>query len=135
MIKELETVRVDKWLWSVRVFKSRTLASNMCRSKKVKVNGRIVKPAHELSQGDLIAVNKEGYNLSFVVIKLIGKRVSAPLAQTCYKDLTPEEEYRKNDDWFIGKAPAERREKGSGRPTKRERRQIESFKDPSNTTL
>ena len=129
MIKELDTVRIDKWLWSVRIFKTRTLAGNFCRTRKVKVNDRIVKPSQELKIDDLVEVQKEGFNLQFKVVKLIGKRVSAPLAQSCYVDLTPEEEYRKNDDWFIGKAPVEKRDKGTGRPTKRDRRLIDAYKD------
>ena len=63
------------------------------------------------------------------MIKLISKRVSATLAQPCYEDLTPEDELNKYNSWYIGKASAEKREKGAGRPTKRERRDLEDFKD------
>ena len=61
-------------------------------------------------------------------VDLLEKRVGAPIAQKCYEDLTPEEELNKYNDWFIGKGRAERREKGAGRPTKRERRDIDRFK-------
>ena len=78
---------------------------------------------------DLVQVKKNGFNLEFKVVKLISKRVSATLAQPCYEDLTPESEKNKYKDWFIGKAAAESRAKGEGRPTKKERRIIDEFKN------
>ena len=125
---QLEKVRVDKWLWSVRIFKSRTIATDACKSGKVKLEGVPVKAAQQIQIGDVLEVRKNGFNFQFKVIDLIQKRVGAPIAQTCYEDLTPEEELNKYKDWFIGKAAAEQREKGAGRPTKRERRDIERFK-------
>ena len=125
----LKKVRIDKWLWSVRIFKSRTLATDACKSGKVKINGTSVKPSYLLSREEIINVRKNGFDLQFRVIDLIQKRVGAPLAQKCYEDLTPEEELQKFSNWFVGKASAEQREKGSGRPTKRERREIDKFKD------
>lgn len=125
----LKKVRVDKWLWSVRIFKSRTLATSACKSGKVKINGVNVKPSYLLEKGELVEVKKEGFNLTFKVIDLIQKRVGAPIAQKCYENLTPEEEMNKFKDWFVGKARPEFREKGVGRPTKRDRRSIDKFKD------
>jgi len=124
-----QKVRIDKWLWSVRIFKSRTLAAEACKSGKVKMGDQAVKPAHLIQEGDIIGVRKNGFDLVFQVKKLIKKRVGAPLAQACYTDLTPEEELHKYRDWFVGKASPERRQRGSGRPTKKERREIEQFKD------
>ena len=126
---KLDKVRVDKWLWSVRIFKSRSLATDVCKKGRVKVGEEVVKPSFLVTAGDTIHVRKEGYNLTFEVTGLIEKRVSATLAQECYINHTPEEELRKYDDWFIGKAPAEIRPRGSGRPTKRERRELDEFKD------
>ena len=74
-------------------------------------------------------VKKNGFHMEYEVVDLIEKRVSAPLAQACYNDITPEEELNKYKSWFIGKARSEMREKGAGRPTKRERREIDDFKD------
>lgn len=125
----LEKVRVDKWLWSVRIFKSRTQATDACKAGRVKVNGSIVKPSYSLQRGEKIEVRKNGFDLEFKVIDLLQKRVGAPIAQKCYDDLTPAEELNKYQNWFVGKAAAERREKGAGRPTKRERRDIDKFKD------
>ena len=123
-----EKVRIDKWLWSVRIFKSRTLASDVCRKGHVRIEDEIVKPSSLVQVGQMVHCKKEGYNLEFKVLKLINKRVSATLAQECYENLTPEEELHKYDSWYIGKGRAEIRERGSGRPTKRQRREIEQFK-------
>ncbi len=121
-------VRIDKWLWSVRIFKSRTIATDACKSGKVKINGVAVKPSFSIEPETLVEVRKNGFNLKFKVLKLIEKRVGAPIAQTCYEDLTPAEELRKFEDWYIGKAGSEQRDRGAGRPTKRERRDIDKFK-------
>ncbi len=122
-------VRVDKWLWSVRIFKSRSKASTACKNGKVRCGEQILKPSSLIVPGQIIELKKDGFNLSYKVIKLIEKRVSSPLAVVCYENLTPEEELNKFKDWFIGKGPSEQRERGTGRPTKRERREIDSFKE------
>lgn len=124
-----EKVRVDKWLWAVRIFKSRTIANNAVKAGKVKINQDPVKPSSTVQVGDRVMVSKNGFNLDFEVLKLLEKRVGAPIAQTAYTDHTSEEEKNKYNDWFVGKGGAERRERGAGRPTKRERREIDTFKD------
>jgi len=124
-----DKVRIDKWIWSVRIFKSRSMATDACKRGDVKVNSKSVKPAYLVSRGEQVRVKKNGFNMEFEVVDLISKRVSAPLAQACYIDMTPEEELNKYKNWFIGKAKPEIREKGAGRPTKRERREIDDFKE------
>ena len=124
----MQKVRIDKWLWSVRIFKSRTLASDACRSGKVRIGEKTLKPSEGVSVGQIVKVKKGGFDLQFLIKELIEKRVGAPIAVTCYDNLTPEEEMNKYKDWFIGKSGAELREKGAGRPTKRERREIDGFK-------
>lgn len=124
----LEKVRIDKWLWSVRIFKSRTMATDACKKGHVRIGEKALKPAFLITVGQSIAVKKNGYNLDFKVVALLNKRVSAELAQPCYEDLTPEEEMNKYKSWYIGKFGVEAREKGTGRPTKRERRDIDKFK-------
>jgi ribosome-associated heat shock protein Hsp15 len=81
-----------------------------------------------ISVGEVVQVHKNGYQFTFKVLKIIEKRVSAPLAQEAYIDLTPEEELNKYESWFTGKARPEVRERGAGRPTKKERREIDYFK-------
>jgi len=125
----MKKVRIDKWLWSVRIFKSRTISTDACKSGKVKIGELNVKPSYLVTVGEIIFVRKEGFNLQFEVVDLIDKRVGAPLAQVCYKNLTPEDELNKYKSWYIGKGAPERREKGAGRPTKRERRDLDKFKE------
>lgn len=126
--KEIQQVRVDKWLWSVRIFKSRSLATEACKSGKVHVNGSPVKAAFSLTGGEHILARKAGFNFEFEVVKLIEKRVSASLAAECYINKTPDEEMNKYEDWFVGKKGVEYRERGTGRPTKKERRELDDFK-------
>ena len=125
----MDKVRIDKWLWAVRIFKSRTLSGDSVRSGKVRINDAPVKPSTAVTVGDRVVVQKNGFNLEYEVLRLIDKRVGAPIAATCYVDHTPAEELNKYKDWFVGKAGSEFREKGAGRPTKRERRSITRFKD------
>jgi len=124
----MDKVRIDKWLWSVRIFKSRTIASDMCKSGKVRISGSVVKPSDTVSLGQHVHVRKDGFEFEFLVKKLIEKRVGAPLAQECFENLTAEEELNKYNTWFVGKPGIEKREHGAGRPTKRERRDIDDFK-------
>ncbi len=129
MVLECDKVRIDKWLWAVRIFKTRTLSASICKDGKVKCNGKKLKPSHLLIGGETLTVRKNGFDMVYKVDKCIDRRVSFVLAQDCYTDLTPPEELSKYDDWFIGKARPEHREKGLGRPTKKERREIDDFKD------
>ncbi len=121
--------RVDKWLWCVRIFKSRTIATDACKGGKVKIQGEAVKPSYLLHEGQIVVVRKNGFDFQFKVVKIIQNRVSAPLAAECYENLTPQAELDKYTEWFAGKAGPERRDRGTGRPTKRERRDIDRFKD------
>jgi ribosome-associated heat shock protein Hsp15 len=123
-----QKVRIDKWLWSVRIFKSRTIATDTIKAGKVKVNHVLVKASQLVQTGDRIFVQKNGFQFQFEVINPIEKRVGAAIAQACYLDLTPTEELNKYKDWFVGKSGVEFRERGSGRPTKKERREIDDFK-------
>ena len=129
MAKEaLKKVRIDKWLWSVRIFKSRSMATTACKTGKVKIEGNNAKPSQMLEAEQLVEVKKNGYNLSFRSITLIEKRVGAPIAKECYEDLTPADELNKFDSKYLNSSLSEIREKGLGRPTKRERRDIDDFK-------
>jgi len=126
---KMKKVRIDKWLWSVRIFKSRTMATDACKSKRIKIGETNVKPSFLIEGGEMISVHKDGFNLTFEVVKLLEKRVGAPIAVECYVNHTPEDELNKYKDWFVGKGRPEQRQKGAGRPTKRERRDIDQYKD------
>ena len=127
----MEKVRIDKYLWAIRIYKSRTMATEACREGKVKLNGAVVKSSALIVTGDTIDVHKDNFRFKYKVVQLIEKRVSAVLAKPCYEDLTPEDELNKYKSWFVGKGGPERRERGAGRPTKKERREIEGYKDDS----
>ena len=81
-----------------------------------------------VTMGDLVRVHKNGFTFTFRVVKPIEKRVSATLAREAYEDLTPVDELQKHESWFAGKSGPEIRERGTGRPTKKDRREIDSFK-------
>lgn len=125
----IKKVRIDKWLWTVRIYKSRTLATKACKAGNVKIGPKTVKPSAFVYVDDHIYVKRLGFNLEFIVRQLLKSRVSAVLAAPCYEDKTSQEELNKYKSWFIGKAAPERREKGAGRPTKRERRELDEFKE------
>ncbi len=124
----MDKTRVDKWLWAVRIFKSRSMAADACKNGRVKFNGSILKASANVHKGNIIQVRKDHFNFTFKVLEIIDKRVSAKLAEPCYENLTPPEELNKFKSWFINSQTVEYREKGTGRPTKKERRVIDDYK-------
>ncbi len=125
----MKKVRLDKWLWSVRLYKTRSKATEACRNGRIRIKDEVVKASYPLSENEIIEIRKNGFRFRYKVVKLIEKRVGAPIATSCYENLTPEEELKKYESWFTaGYIALERRDKGSGRPTKKERREIERFK-------
>lgn len=113
------------------MFKSRTLAADACKDGRVYRGEQALKASSEIRAGDLLVVHKEGFRLTIRVKALLEKRLGAQLAREYYENLTPEEELNKYKSWFIGKAGAEVRGRGAGRPTKKERREIDDYKDSS----
>jgi ribosome-associated heat shock protein Hsp15 len=121
-----EIVRIDKWLWAVRVFKTRNQAGEACHAGKVKINGHPVKPSHEVKLNEVIMVNLGPLTRSFQVSGIIKNRVSAKIAGDFVKDITPEEEYERLR--LKKEMNFELRDRGTGRPTKKERRLITRLK-------
>lgn len=123
-----ERVRVDKWLWAVRLYKTRAAANEACSNGRVRINGTPAKPASRVNAGDVVVTRRRGFSSTYRVHKTIEKRVGADLAAECFTDETPEEDRPKprSIDERIDAAWAERNT-GSGRPTKRDRRQMEKF--------
>ncbi|MFB7932330.1 RNA-binding S4 domain-containing protein [Streptomyces sp. NPDC056039] len=117
-----ETVRVDSWIWSVRLVKTRSMGATACRGGHVRVNGDRVKPAHAVRVGDEVRLRHEGRERVVVVKRLIRKRVGAPVAAQCYIDNSPPPPPRD------AVAPAGIRDRGAGRPTKRDRREMERLR-------
>ncbi|MFE0476622.1 RNA-binding S4 domain-containing protein [Streptomyces sp. NPDC058947] len=117
-----QTVRVDSWIWSVRLVKTRSQGATACRGGHVRVNGERVKPAHGVRVGDEVRLRHEGRERVVVVTRLIRKRVGAPVAVQCYIDNSPPPPPRE------AVAPAGIRDRGAGRPTKRDRREMERLR-------
>jgi ribosome-associated heat shock protein Hsp15 len=104
------------------------MAADACKNGRVKFNGSILKASANVQRGNTIQVRKDHFNFTFKILEIIDKRVSAKLAEPCYENLTPPEELNKFKNWFINSQTVEYREKGTGRPTKKERRVIDDYK-------
>lgn len=119
----MEDVRIDKYLWAIRVFKTRTDATDACKGGKIRVNGLDIKPSRGVRVGDVIVARKGPVSYTYKVLKLVDKRHGAKLVPDYAENLTPQEELDKL------RAPVEtfflKRDRGAGRPTKKDRRQME----------
>lgn len=114
-------VRLDAWLWAVRIYKTRSAATTACRAGHVRLNGDPVKASQAVVSGDRIRVRKDGFDRDLEVSGLISKRVGAPVAAKCYIDHTPLRERL-----IIPQVPI--RERGAGRPTKKDRREMDRLR-------
>ena len=121
----MEEVRIDKYLWSIRVYKTRTEATDACKGGKVRVNGADTKPSKPVKPGDVIVARKGAVVYTYKVLELIDKRQGAKLVPQYAENQTPSEELAKL------RAPVEtfflKRDRGAGRPTKKDRRQMEDL--------
>jgi len=119
------TARIDKYLWSIRVYKTRSEAIDACKGNKVKVNGSDAKPSKDIKIGDTITIRKGAVQYTYKVKGILEKRVGAQLVPEYAENLTPESELQKL------KAPVEtffvKRDRGMGRPTKKDRREIDGL--------
>ncbi len=118
----MDGVRIDKWLWCVRLYRSRTLATNACESGKVKIGSQMVKPSRAVKPGDIITAVAGGILRTVKVVNLLERRIGAPQVPEFMEDLTPASEFQKARQPVVGERP-----KGTGRPTKRDRRILQSF--------
>jgi ribosome-associated heat shock protein Hsp15 len=119
-------IRIDKWLWGVRLFKTRSMATDACNAGKVKINGGAIKPSKEVKTDEVYNIKLGQLDKTVQVIDAPKSRVGAALVPNFYLDLTPEEEYNRVKSL---RTTFEYREHGEGRPTIRDRRQIEYLKD------
>ncbi|MBU0468190.1 MAG: RNA-binding S4 domain-containing protein [Candidatus Omnitrophica bacterium] len=118
-------MRIDKWLWGVRICKTRKVASELCKQHKVLVLGQPVKASREVMPGQVVIVKRDGVEWQYKVIQCLDKRVSAPLSLEYKEDITPKETLERLKLIKMDLMP--RRPKGSGRPTKKERRNLEKL--------
>jgi ribosome-associated heat shock protein Hsp15 len=119
---DLDETRVDKWLWAVRLFKTRGAATEACRGGHVRVNGSPVKSASPVRSGDRVEAHVHGRARVVEVVRVIDKRVGPPVAATCLVDHSPAPPPADAAGVFLV------RDRGAGRPTKRDRRQIDRFR-------
>lgn len=126
MLNQVFEVRIDKWLWAARVFKTRSVATEACRGGAVKIDDQPVKPSRVVKIGDIISARVGVITRTLKVLALADKRVGPKLVDTLMEDQTPASEYLKEIQ--NRQAPIVR-PRGTGRPTKKERRQFEEFKE------
>lgn len=122
-----DIVRIDKWLWAVRIYKTRSLATEACRNGRVKIGGQVIKASREVRVNDEIDVHMGVYHKTVKAIGLLHNRVSAALVPRYLEDLTPESEYAKQK--IQQDMKPEFRPRGVGRPTKKHRRLIDRLKN------
>ncbi len=127
----MEEARIDKWLWAMRVFKTRTIATDACKKGRVTIGGATVKPSRTIKVGDIIDVRKPPITYTFRVKALTGNRLGAKLVPDYLENLTTPEQYELLEMTRIS-GFVDRR-KGLGRPTKREGRELSKFKEDSYT--
>jgi ribosome-associated heat shock protein Hsp15 len=122
-------MRIDKYLWCIRIFKTRSIATTACKKGQVKIDNKSIKPSKEVFGDELILVRKNQINYQIKVLNLPESRVGAKLVDLYRKDVTPKEEFEKtallkfSKDYY--------RKKGAGRPTKKDRRDIDNYQDDS----
>lgn len=120
--------RIDKWMWAVRIFKTRTIAAEACKKGRVTINGSLIKASRTIKPGDVIQVKKAPITYSFKVLQAIEKRVGAKLLPEVMENVTTPEQYELLEmskiSGFIDRA------RGTGRPTKKDRRSLEDFTAP-----
>lgn len=120
-------MRVDKFLWCTRYFKTRSLATDACKKGHVKMNGERVKPSRDVFPGEKFQVRKKQINYELEIIEIPANRVGAKLVDLYRKDLTPKEAFENQD--LLRYSQDFYRKKGTGRPTKKDRRDIDSYTD------
>ena len=129
MEKNIKEARIDKWLWAARIFKTRSIAADACKNGRITLNGMNVKPARMIKEGEVVNVKKSPITYSFKVLKAIEQRVGAKLLSEVYENVTDPKQYELLEmsriSGFIDRA------KGTGRPTKKDRRAIDAFVEPA----
>ena len=120
--------RIDKWLWAARIFKTRSIAADACKNGRVTIGGMNVKPSRPLKVGEVVSVKKPPVTYSFRVLKCIEQRVGAKLLVDVYENVTDPKQYELLEMSRISGFVA--RQKGTGRPTKKDRRAMQSFVEP-----
>ena len=123
-----EVARIDKWLWAARIFKTRSIAADACKNGRVTIKGVNVKPSHTVKAGETVNVKKPPITYSFKILKTIEQRVGAKFIPEIYENVTDPKQYELLEmsriSGFVDRA------RGTGRPTKKDRRQMDAFVEP-----
>ena len=123
-----DVARIDKWLWAARVFKTRSMAADACKNGRVTINGVNLKPSHLVKAGETVSVRKPPVTYSYKILKTIEQRVAAKVLPEVYENVTDPKQYELLEmsriSGFVDRA------RGTGRPTKKDRREIDAFTDP-----
>lgn len=122
----MDEIRIDKWLWAVRLYKTRSIATEACRTGRIKIDDVPVKPSRTIKRGNIIEVSIPPMTKTVEVKEILKNRIGAKLVENYLIDRTPVEEYEKLE--MIREMKTEWRDRGTGRPTKKERRDIERLK-------
>ena len=124
-----EVARIAKWLWAARIYKTRSIAADACKNGRVTINNVNVKPSHTVKVGEVVSVKKPPITYSFKILKTIEQRVGAKLIPEVYENVTDAKQYELLEmskiSGFVDRA------RGTGRPTKKERRALDAFVDPA----
>ena len=126
LMDKKNATRIDKWLWAVRIFKTRSLATEACAGGKIKINENTVKPSRMIRPGDIIQARKGIVKYEYKVLNIAKKRMGAKMVQDFLQDLTPDNELAKLET--SNNITYHTRDKGKGRPTKKERRNMDKFR-------
>ena len=121
----MDSVRIDRWLWAVRICKTRSIATDLCKRQRISVDGQPVKPSRIVKAGQVVTLKRDAILFQYKILRCIANRVGAKLAIECKEDLTPKEEIDKLK--MIKSSWVPRRAKGEGRPTKKERRALDKL--------
>ena len=124
----MSEARIDKWMWAVRIFKTRTIAAEACKKGRISINGALAKAARTIKPGDVIQVRKPPVTYSFKVLQTIEKRVGAKLVPEMMENITTPDQYKLLEMSKV--SGSINRAKGTGRPTKKDRRELEDFTAP-----
>ena len=120
-------MRIDKYLWCIRIYKTRSIATEACKKGHIKINGAAIKPSKEVFNNEQISIRKNQINYEIIVLDLPKSRVGAKLVDLYRKDVTPKEAFESQDLLKFSKDYY--RKKGSGRPTKKDRRDIDNYSE------
>lgn len=120
-----DKLRIDKYLWAIRIFKTRSVATDACKAGRVKLDGQSIKPSYVVKVGDVYHIQKDQQKKIIKVIELLERRLDAPSVQKYFEDLSPKDDTPRLHSVFT--VPVLKRDRGTGRPTKKERREIDDI--------